>query len=182
MEYDWKILASGRRRAGLAGCVCFAATRRAGLAGCVGFAAAMAIGILPVPTAAADDAQSPPSVALDQLLELPPSFEIKAPRPGGATRAEWRDRFGAAHAEDAAAKEALKQAMGKLEGLASQRSNWNVLSPGAEAPQDGDMPLDYALKQEIRGYREEVERAERGLRELGVEANLAGVPEEWHSP
>jgi hypothetical protein len=34
----------------------------------------------------------------------------------------------------------------------------------------------------MRRQREEVERAERSLHELAIEANLAEVPEEWRRP
>ena len=42
--------------------------------------------------------------------------------------------------------------------------------------------VNYGLKQEIQRKREDVARAERRLRDLIVEANLAGVPEEWYKP
>ena len=45
-----------------------------------------------------------------------------------------------------------------------------------------ETPLDYKLSQDLRRSREEVERAERQLQDLGVEANLAGVPEDWRQP
>jgi hypothetical protein len=40
-------------------------------------------------------------------------------------------------------------------------------------------PMDYALSQKMKRRREDLERAKRRLRELEVEANLAGVPDEW---
>jgi len=42
-----------------------------------------------------------------------------------------------------------------------------------------EAPLDFKLRQEMRRQREDVEHAERHLEELTVEANLAGVPEDW---
>jgi hypothetical protein len=40
-------------------------------------------------------------------------------------------------------------------------------------------PLDFRLRQTIQRHRLEIERLERQLRELEVEANLAAVPESW---
>jgi hypothetical protein len=47
------------------------------------------------------------------------------------------------------------------------------------APSDNS-PVNYGLRQEIQQNREDVVRAERKLRDLSIEANLAGVPENWH--
>ena len=41
--------------------------------------------------------------------------------------------------------------------------------------------MSYKLRQDIRRQREDVGRAERRLRELEVEASLAGVPAEWRA-
>ncbi len=64
--------------------------------------------------------------------------------------------------------------------MAGKSSNWKVAAPGAQSGPVENSPVDYGLKQEIRRKREEVERAERSLRDLIVEANLAGVPEDWY--
>ena len=53
-----------------------------------------------------------------------------------------------------------------------------------EAENAGKMensPMNYRLHQSIRRAREDMQRAERLLRELMVEANLAGVPPEWQN-
>jgi hypothetical protein len=42
-----------------------------------------------------------------------------------------------------------------------------------------EAPLDYRIRQTINHHRQEIERLERRLRELEVEANLAVVPEDW---
>jgi hypothetical protein len=39
--------------------------------------------------------------------------------------------------------------------------------------------VSYKLRQDIRRQRDEVAQAERVLQELRIEANLAGVPEDW---
>jgi hypothetical protein len=42
-----------------------------------------------------------------------------------------------------------------------------------------EAPLDYRIRQAINRHRQEIERLERQLRDLEVEANLAMVPEDW---
>ena len=57
------------------------------------------------------------------------------------------------------------------------RSSTSLSPDGAANPPEA--PLDFQLRQELRRHREEVERLEGRLRELEIEANLAGVPEDW---
>jgi hypothetical protein len=54
-------------------------------------------------------------------------------------------------------------------------------APGLGAATANENPTDYRLSQELKRGREEVDRAERALHELEVEANLAGVPEAWRA-
>ena len=128
--------------------------------------------------AAADER---PAVDLDRLLRLPPSGQAlqQDPRPGGATRSQWRARFSEARADLDDAREALAAAQKELEELAGDSSTWQVAVPGASANSSENSPISFRLVQEIRRQREEVEHSQRRLRELAVEANLAGVPEEW---
>jgi hypothetical protein len=42
-----------------------------------------------------------------------------------------------------------------------------------------DAPLDFRLRQEITRHKEEIERLKSARDSLEVEANLAGVPEDW---
>jgi hypothetical protein len=64
--------------------------------------------------------------------------------------------------------------------IASTTDAWTLAPPipggGAAA---GEAPLDYQIRQEIQRHRSEVEHLERALRELDVQADLAGVPAEW---
>jgi hypothetical protein len=64
--------------------------------------------------------------------------------------------------------------------LVGKTSNWKVGAPGVQAAASDNSPVNYGLRQEIKQNREDVARAERKLRELIVEANLAGVPENWY--
>lgn len=121
-----------------------------------------------------------PAVELDRLLKLPDARSLEAPvRRGGATRREWQARFQTALDELEQARSALASAQHELEELAGQSEQWQIGAPGADPGAAANSPLSYRLRQEIRRQREEVERSERRLRELEVEARLAGVPEEW---
>lgn len=58
---------------------------------------------------------------------------------------------------------------------------WQMSAPGAPAGSETS-PMSFRLRQELRRQRDELASAERRLTELEVEANLAGVPEEWTRP
>lgn len=129
-------------------------------------------------SAQATDA-APPPVALDALLKLPsdaPALEVDAQ--SGASRKEWEARFSKARADVESARAALAESQGELEELANETAAWQMAPPGASANAENS-PVSFKLRQEIRQRREEVERAEKALTELRIEANLAGVPEEW---
>jgi len=132
--------------------------------------------------ASAEDAPSPAIVELDQLLILPDSLDLEPETRGGATKAEWRSRFQSAREDVAAARAALAKSQAKLEEVAGGTSAWKMGAPGLGAPNVGaaaDTPLDYSLSNEMRRNREEVERSERRLTELEIEASLASVPRDW---
>lgn len=144
----------------------------------VALVALVALGGMARP-ALAEDAPAP-IVELDQLLVLPDSVNLEPEKRGGATRAEWRARFESARRDLAEARAALARTQAKLEDVASGTSAWKMGAPGLGATDlNSDAPLDYSLSNEMRRNREEVERSERRLSELRVEANLAGVPPEW---
>jgi len=120
-------------------------------------------------------------VELHQLLKLPSNLELEPEVRGGATRAEWRARFQTAREELAAARAALARTQAKLEDLAGDSSAWKMGAPGlgGASTSASQGPLDYAISTEMKRNRQEVQRTERRLSELEVEANLAGVPESW---
>lgn len=133
-----------------------------------------------VSTAAeADPPISAPPVELDQLLKLPDSLDLETPRHGGATRSEWRSRFAEARKALEEARAALEAAQHELEALAGEKAGWQMSAPGVQVTNPENSPISYELRQEIRRQRDEIERFEGRLRELGVEAKLAGVPDEW---
>ena len=129
-------------------------------------------------------AEAPPGAEkpaeLDRLLTLPGGQSYSVDRKGGLSRGEWRNRF--VEVEDALVKEqqALKEAEGRMDEVAGSSSNWQMAPvPGMQPSPDA--PLDYQLRVEIRRHKSEIERLERKLKQLEIEANLAGVPAEWRS-
>ena len=149
--------------------------------------AALWLALASAPVARADDAAPPkdaPSAdqpaQLDRLLTLPGGQNYGVDRRGGLSRGEWRTRF--VEVQDALTKEqqALKEAEGRMDEVAGSSSTWQVAPvPGMQPSPDA--PLDYQLRVEIRRHKSEIERLERKLKQLEIEANLAGVPEEWRS-
>jgi hypothetical protein len=139
--------------------------------------------IVPLVGAAAADeavAPAPNSVSLDQLLTLPSALPVEPSQHGGLSRGEWNSKFEKAEADVEAAKADLAVSLDKLSEMVGKTSNWKVAAPGVQAAPDDNSPVNYGLKQEIRRKREEVTRTERKLIDLMVEANLAGVPEDWY--
>jgi hypothetical protein len=137
--------------------------------------------VVPLVGAAGEEAGSPPeSVTLDRLLTLPSALPLESSERGGLTRAEWSSRFAAAEAEVEVAQADLDESLAKLSDMAGKAGNWKVAAPGVQVDPDDNSPVNYGLKQEIRRKREDVVRAERKVRDLIVEANLAGVPENWY--
>jgi hypothetical protein len=140
---------------------------------------------------AADEAQAPapepaqqpaPPVAYDALFRLPSDGGGAQPAKGTpGDRKRWEERFAAVRSDLDGAKASLAKAQSELEALAHKTDSWQMAAPGAQ-PTAENSPVSYKLRQDIRTYREDVGRAERRLRELEVEASLAGVPPEWREP
>ena len=123
-----------------------------------------------------------PEVPLERLLKLPESVATtpsSEPRRGGRTRAEWQGRFEKAQADLAKARQGLEDSRKELEDVAPDQA-WSMSAPGLPAQASpSETSIDFRLRQQIRRQREELERAEQRIDDLSVEANLAGVPEEW---
>jgi hypothetical protein len=138
-----------------------------------GFGAiALAIGL-----AAPASGEEPASgVGLEQLLKLPPSVSTGVERRGGMTRGEWRSRFERIEVQLASEKEGLAQAQKERDRVANSSDQWLLGAPGMT---NTEAPLDYRLRQEITHRKEEIARLEAAHDSLVVEANLAGVPEDW---
>jgi len=149
--------------------------------------------LLAAPAGAQDDAESPSPpgggasgapVELDRLLRLPDSMEYDVERRGGATADEWRGRFRRARQEVASARERVQRAQKQLQEEAASESAWNVAPPGLGAlggavQGSSEGSSNYKLSMALRRAKEDLARSERALRNLTIEANLAGVPESW---
>jgi hypothetical protein len=135
---------------------------------------------LVAPAAAGDEAQ--PAVGLDKLLKIPPTVRFEPTTRGHSTKFEWRERFDEAHAELEKARAELTATQAKLAEKGASSSAWSMGAPGignVDRAVANEAPLDQTLSRTLRKNREGVERAERRLTELEVEANLAQVPDDW---
>ena len=125
----------------------------------------------------------PPSsgdaVGLDRLLQLPSSMSFNAERRQGATADEWRARFRASQRAIQEAKDAVDRTRSEMDELSGSGGggNWQVAPPGSN--QTENTPMSFKLREALRRYRAELDEAERSQRALIVEADLAGVPENW---
>jgi hypothetical protein len=125
-------------------------------------------------------APAPQPAGLDRLLKLPEGQSYGVDRRGGLSRGEWKARFNELREALAGEKRALAHAQLQLDEVASSTSNWQMAPiPGLEVSPDA--PLDYQLRHVIRRHKSEIERLGNRLGELEIEANLAGVPEDWRS-
>lgn len=123
---------------------------------------------------------------IDSLLQLPSGFMSERSRPvAGAGENEWRRRFDRSVTELAAAKRKLDKTKGELDEVAESggANQWSVAPPGGAGGGSGaspaSSPLSFKLRQQLKDDRAAVEQAERALRELRIEADLAGVPQSW---
>jgi hypothetical protein len=121
------------------------------------------------------------SPGLDRLLRLPDASEYSTDEKGGASRSEWRQRFSEARGALAKAEKSLEQSQAKLAAAAGEKSQWQFSPPGVPSQGNEESSSSYQLREEVRRQRGEVDRARARLRELDVQANLAGVPEEWRT-
>lgn len=125
-------------------------------------------------------APAPPGkVDLEKLLKLPEDLQFDVEKRGGLTRSEWTARYDEARKSVAQAHAGLADAQERLSRLAGRSDNWNMAPPGlpVEAAESGGD--SYKLRDEVRRWRGEIERSEARLRELDIEASLAGVPDSW---
>ena len=128
-------------------------------------------------TPPAEETGEAPDVGLDDLLRLPTGYGAEMDRKGGATAPEWRARFEGARSQLADARKKLEQINAELDQMSGDSSAWSVAAPGSSDPQAS--PLSLRLRNEMKEQRGVIEQAERDLRALHVEADLAGVPDAW---
>lgn len=152
-------------------------------------AAAQENGAAPKDTAAAPkDSATPPSasgspeVHLDKLLKLPSNESYTIEKRGGLSRGEWQQMFAELRRRLAAEKKALAADESKMDKVAKGANPWKV-GPSIPGMTDnsGDAPLDYQLQRVIKVRRQRVHGLQEQLRQLGIKADLAGVPPDWRS-
>jgi hypothetical protein len=127
--------------------------------------------------AAVADAQP----GIDKLLKIPDTGTYSTDLRGGVSRAEWRQRFHEARGSVDAAEKALAASQTKLSTAAGDKSEWQFSPPGLPAQPSEDSSSNYQLREQVRRQRGELDRAHMRLRELDVQANLAGVPADWRA-
>jgi hypothetical protein len=145
-------------------------------------ALALLVGLV-APALAEENAAPPPggTVSLDKLLQLPDSSGFDVERRAGATRSEWRARFFEAQTSIDRAREALAESLKQQAKTANKSDAWSVAPPGLPAEASGEALEAGRLREDVKRKRAEVERAESRMRELDIEANLAGVPADWRA-
>ena len=119
---------------------------------------------------------------LDRLLRLPTSYYDSANRYGGARASEWRTRFAEASATVERKRRELAEAQEELGHTASDSSQWQMGAPGLGSPDPEHSTVSHKLRSQVRELREDVAAAERGQKDLVIEADLVGVPESWRRP
>lgn len=143
-------------------------------------AAGLALG-LPV---AAQEAESPPPApptqSPPQKLDLERLLRPRTPAAvgteqtfGGKDRAAWEEQFKKARAEVTDLEGKVDFTQDRLRQAAA--GDWNYSPAGGEATD----PEILKLRAQLRRDRQSLEAARQRLRDLQVEASLAGVPEDW---
>jgi hypothetical protein len=125
---------------------------------------------------AADEASevaTPPSLDLDRLLK-PRAAPSMRTRYGGKDREAWSRDFSNARSEVAELEDKVEAAQQKYRQVSD--AEWGYSPIGGGTPTD---PEVLRVRAEIKRDRQSLEAARQRLRELGVEASLAGVPKEW---
>jgi hypothetical protein len=125
---------------------------------------------------------------LEDLLHLPSGFSGAGSRPvAGTSETEWRRRFSKSTLELEEARAALDKTKHELDSVAEggAASQWSVAPPGSGSGDDSGQstsPMSFKLRQQLKRDRERIEAAEKAMRELRIEADLAGVPPSWRAP
>lgn len=148
-----------------------------------GFRAIALVAALLLPAGGSFAAGEEP-VSLDRLLKIPssaPTGRVEAEKKGGRTKNQWLERYRTVQRDLEKAQENLAESRAVLEErMGNETSSWKMAAPGmGDASQTSDAPTDYKLTQQLKRDREELARSERAVQDLDVEANLAGVPEDW---
>jgi hypothetical protein len=126
------------------------------------------------PTGAGGAATTPSEPSLERFLRVPAPDAPQSELRGGRGRRAWFEAFGKAEAEVGE----LEQRIAETQQALRSRSvgDWGYTPQGASTPTD---PEVLKLRADLRRDRQSLEAARSRLRDLEVEASLAGVPEDW---
>lgn len=131
----------------------------------------------PAPTDAPSESPAPnpqPQLDLERLLRIPPGGVATPDLRGGKDRETWEAEFAEAHGEVRELKARIAETQQELRELAPD--DWAFTPTGGGVPSD---PETLKLRADLRRDRQSLEAARQRLRELQVEASLAGVPDVW---
>jgi len=131
----------------------------------------------PPDSAPAAEPAKPTPTALDRLLRVPSVDAPQSELHGGRSRRTWVESFSKAEAEVAELEQRISETQAALR--ARTAGDWAYTPQGASAPSDPDV---LKLRADLRRDRQSLEAARTRLRDLEVEASLAGVPEGWRRP
>lgn len=135
----------------------------------------------PRDSAAAPSTSPSPDVHLDKLLKLPSDESYTIEKRGGLSRGEWEKRFADLRHRLSAEKKALAADEAKMDKAARGANPWKVGPAIPGMTDNSDAPLNYQLQRVIKVRRQRVHFLEDQLRQLGIKADLAGVPPDWRS-
>ena len=122
-------------------------------------------------------ALSSPSLNLERLLRPPRVAGPPLERPGGKDRDTWTAEFSRLRAEVTELEGQIARAQDQIREAAPD--DWSFSPTGGGMPSD---PAVLRLRAQLRRDRQSLEAARQRLRDLDVEASLAGVPEGWKQP
>ena len=131
------------------------------------------------PSAETNSRQAPDrrATGLERLLRIPPTVDLAPPRRGLRDEEAWREAFRDARAEVFELEQRIGETQTKLREAAP--ANWGFTAPGAGQQSD---PEVLRLRAMLRRDRQSLESSRERLRDLDVEASLAGVPDAWRDP
>jgi len=123
------------------------------------------------------DPTPPKSLDLDRLLRPPAVGMQPTGRSfGGRDQKAWKEEFRKARQEVSDLEGKVEAGQQHLRSAAA--GDWNYSPAGGEVTD----PEVLKLRAQLRRDRQSLEASRQRLRDLDVEASLAGVPEDWRRP
>jgi hypothetical protein len=127
----------------------------------------------------APEPQGPPTKSLDLDRLLHPSaihLQPSGKTYSGRDQKAWQEEFKRARQEVSDLEGKVEAGQARLRSAAT--GEWNYTPAGGEVTD----PEVLKLRSKLRRDRQSLEASRQRLRDLDVEASLAGVPEEWRKP